>query len=186
MTDLFFFLGASAGGGLVCWWPAGRRSGWSALYRFLAFEALLGLTLLTRSHWFAGALSTPQVISWLCLAAGLTLAVLALSRRPARPAMGNPTSQDPEETPTLPPRRGVYKIVRHPIYAAALFTGWGLFAKSLAPFDNASLLCAFLLTGVSLFLVWAARTDDRADYLKFGTAYLLYVRSSKMLIPFIL
>jgi len=156
------------------------------LYRFLAFEALLGLTLLTRSRWLVAALSTPQVISWLFLAAGLTLAILALSGRPARPAMGDPTNQDPEETPTLPPRRGVYKILRHPIYAAALFMGWGLFAKSLAPFDNASPLCAFLLTGVSLFLVWAARADDRADYLKFGTAYLLYVRSSKMLIPFIL
>ncbi len=186
MPDLILFLGASAGGGLVCWWPAGRRSGWSAVYRFLAFEALLGLTLLTRSRWFVGAQTTPQVISWLLLAAGLALAVLALSRRPAPPVMGDPTSQNPDQAPTLPPRPGIYKIVRHPIYAAALFMGWGLFAKSLAPFDNASLLCAFLLTGVSLFLVSAARADDRADYLKFGSAYLLYVRSSKMLIPFVL
>lgn len=185
-SEWILLLAASAGGGFLCWWPSGRRSGWSAVYRFLAFEALLGLTLLSRRRWFAAALSTPQVISWLFLAAALTLAVLALSRRPAKPVRADSADQSSEATLALPPRQGIYRVTRHPIYAAALLAGWGLFAKSLTPFDNTSVLCAVLLSGVSLFLVWAARADDAADYVRFGTAYILYARSSKMLIPFIL
>jgi protein-S-isoprenylcysteine O-methyltransferase Ste14 len=190
MTNIFFFVAGSAGGGLFFWLPNSRSTNLSRRYRFLAFELLLGLSLLTREHWFINPLSTPQVISWLFWAAGLGLALLALFaivQRPSGQLATGLAAQGPDAPPALPPQRGIYKRVRHPIYAAALFFGWGLFAKSLTPpFDNASLFYAFLLTGASLFLVSAARADETADYLQFGSAYALYVRTSKMLIPFIL
>jgi len=186
MLDWILFVAASAGGGFVWWRLASRSSGRSALYRFLAFELLLGLAFLTPGRWFVNPLSTPQVISWILLAAGLALALLALFRRPAGQSRDDAADRDPEEPPTLPARQGIYRFVRHPFYGAALFLGWGLFAKGLVPVDNTSFLSAFLLTGVSLFLVSAARADETADYLTFGAAYVVYVRSSKMLIPLIL
>jgi protein-S-isoprenylcysteine O-methyltransferase Ste14 len=186
MLNLILFVVVSAGGSLVLWRPAGRSASPSGLYRFLAFELLLVLALLTRERWFVTPLAMPQIASWLLLAAGLALALLALLGRPTDESTGDLAAGDTSETPALPPRQGIYKAVRHPVYAAALFTGWGLFAKSLTPFDSASLLYALLLTGVSLFLVSAARIDETADYLRFGTAYALYMKTSKMLIPFVL
>jgi len=182
MLNVIFFVAGSAGGSLLLWLPKSWSSNLSRVYRFLAFELLLGLALLTRDRWLAAPWSVPQVISWIFWAAGCLLAGLGLFRRPSGAAL----AQESEAAPALPPPRGIYRRVRHPFYAAALFLGWGLFAKSLTPFDNTALLYAFLLTGVSLFLVSAARADETSDYLKFGSAYALYVRSSKMLIPFIL
>jgi protein-S-isoprenylcysteine O-methyltransferase Ste14 len=185
MVNVLFFVAGSVGGSLFLWLPNGFSSNLSRLYRFLAFETLLGLALSTRERWLIDPASAPQVISYIFWAAGLAVALLAVMRRPIGRGAGPmvPESVDP---PALPPPRGIYRLVRHPFYAAALFAGWGLFAKSLTPFDNVSLLNAFLLTGASLFLVSAARVDETADYLKFGSAYAFYVRSSKMLIPFIL
>ncbi len=186
MLDVILFVAISAGGSLVLWRPYGNSSGSSRIYRFLAFEALLGLALLTRERWFVNPISTPQVVSWVFEAAGLGVALLAVARRPTAREVSASVAPEPEAPPALPPPQGIYRRVRHPFYGAALLMGWGLFAKALALFDAASILCALLLTGASLFLVTAARADETADYFRFGSPYALYVRSSKMLIPFIL
>ncbi len=186
MFDVILFVAASAGGSLFLWRPYGNSSGPSRLYRFLAFEALLGLALLTRERWFVDPISTPQVVSWIFGAAGLGVAALAVARRPAAREVSASVAPEPEAPPALPPARGIYRWVRHPFYGAALLMGWALFAKALALFDAASVLCALLLTGASLFLVSAARADETADYFRYGSPFALYARSSKMLIPFIL
>ena len=186
MLDVILFFAASAGGILFLWRPNGTSTGPSRIYRFLAFEALVGLALLTRERWFVDPISTPQLVSWILGAAGLGVALLAVARRPANREASGAVASEPEDAPTLPPARGIYRRVRHPFYGAALLLGWGLFAKGLALFDGASVLYALLLTGASLFLVSAARADETADYIRFGSPYALYVRSSKMLIPYIL
>lgn len=186
MLDVILFVAASAGGILFLWRPGGTSTGLSRIYRLLAFEALLGLTLLTRGRWFVDPISTPQVVSWILGAAGLGVALLAVARRPASREVSATVAPEPEEAPALPPAQGIYKRVRHPFYGAALLVGWGLFANGLALIDGASVFYALLLTGASLFLVSAARVDETADYVRFGSPYAVYVRSSKMLIPFIL
>jgi hypothetical protein len=186
MFDLILFVAGSAVGGLTLGWWAGRSGSPSGLYRFLAFELLLILALLTRGRWLALPVSAPQFIAWAFWAAALGLALPALFGLPADATPGDqPASLTAEAPLPLPPRRGIYKVVRHPFYAAALLTGWGLFSQSLAIFDNAAVIYAFLLTGASLFLVSSARADETTDYLRFGTAYALYIKTSKMLIPFI-
>jgi protein-S-isoprenylcysteine O-methyltransferase Ste14 len=185
MPNLILFVAVSAGGGLLLWQTTVRSFSPAGLYRFLAFELLLALAWLTREHWFLYPLSVPQLISWLFWAAGLALALPALFRPLSDQSTGDLAGRDADAPLPMPPRRGIYKAVRHPFYAAALFTGWGFFAKSLASFDNASMLYACLLTGASLFLVSAARADEAADYARFGAAYALYIKASKMLIPFV-
>jgi protein-S-isoprenylcysteine O-methyltransferase Ste14 len=185
MSDLILFAVGSVVGGLSLWWWTGRSASPSRLYRLLAFELLLVLALLTRQRWLAPTLAAPQIIAWVFWAAALGLALPALFRRPADLADGDLAAEIDETPLSLPPRQGIYKVVRHPFYAAALLAGWGFFSQSLAIFDNAALLYAFLLTGASLFLVSAARADEAAAYLRYGAAYALYLKSSKMLIPFV-
>ena len=186
LLELGLFLTLSAAGAVAIWWTAGRRLGASSLSQFLAMESLLGLALLTRTQWFANPWSRAQIIAWICWAMAGLLAVLGLGGRPRPAADTNQITPELDTPRPLPARQGIYRIVRHPYYAAALFLGWGLFATSLSSVNQAALLYAFLLTGASLFLVAAARADETTDYLTYGAAYATYVRTSKMLIPFIL
>jgi len=186
MLNVIVFVAGSAGGSLLLFLPNTYCPALSRVYRFLAFEALLGLALLARGRWFVDPLSAPEVISWAFWMAGLAVGLLAAVQWPTSHPARTPVAAASEEPPILPPPRGIYRRVRHPFYGAALLAGWGVFAQSLMPFDDAILIYALLLTGASLFLVSAARADETADYLKFGSPYALYARSSKMLIPFIL
>ena len=183
MIDLILLAVTLAMSGVILW-RATDRTG-PRLYRVMAVELLLILAFQTRLRWFAPPLSTSQMIFWGFVLAGGTLVGLGFAQRPVNPPQGHPTLTATDE-PFLPAQQGVYKIVRHPFYAAALFVGWGLFAMSLTPFDNSSLLYACLFTSASLFLVSAARADETTDYLKYGAPYALYVKTSKMLIPFVL
>ncbi|HEX8993527.1 MAG TPA: isoprenylcysteine carboxylmethyltransferase family protein [Anaerolineales bacterium] len=152
-------------------------------YRFLAWEFLLALLLLNASSWFDNAAAWYQLVSWLLLLVSiipLVLGVAALRR------MGRPDALDRTEPELLGFERttrlvtdGIYKHIRHPLYSSLLLLGWGIFFKSPSYLDAALVLIATLL------LVATARTDEAECMRVFGVEYGLYMKRSRMFIPYL-
>jgi protein-S-isoprenylcysteine O-methyltransferase Ste14 len=88
---------------------------------------------------------------------------------------GSPMTQkdDPELVTS-----GPYRLVRHPIYSGILLAGLGT-AVGL----GWQWLIAVLLAGV--YFVYSATVEEQYMTTQFPDAYPAYMRSSKMLVPFI-
>jgi protein-S-isoprenylcysteine O-methyltransferase Ste14 len=179
--QLLVFMLASAGLG----WAsrrALRRTGAHGFYRFWAWEALLALIVLQAPRWFRNLFRPRQLLSWLLL--GLSLVPLALGLRLLRRA-GRPSSdrQDPallgmEKTTELV-TSGVYRYIRHPLYASLLLLAWGAFFK--APGWRAG-----ILTGMASALLFAtARIEERENTGFFGPAYEAYMHGTRRFIPYV-
>jgi protein-S-isoprenylcysteine O-methyltransferase Ste14 len=89
---------------------------------------------------------------------------------------GTPMTQkvDPELVTS-----GPYRLVRHPIYSGILLAGIGT-AVALSWLW----LVGFALTGI--YLVYAARVEERFLAERFPDDYPAYRRSTRMLVPFVL
>ena len=152
-------------------------------YRFFAWEILLALLLLNAPTWFDKALAWHQLISWVLLVASiipLALGVAALRR------MGQPDALDRTEPELLGFERttrlvtdGIFKYIRHPLYSSLLLLGWGIF------FKNPSVLDAALVLAATLLLIATARTDEAECMHTFGAEYGLYMKRSRMFIPYL-
>jgi protein-S-isoprenylcysteine O-methyltransferase Ste14 len=152
-------------------------------YRFIAWEAILGLALLNINVWFCDPFSWNQLISWplLVISAFLVIVGVRLLRQ-----MGKPDAQRDdvplvafEKTTTLV-TTGAYRYIRHPLYSSLLFLAWGVFFK--AP----SWLGGLLAVTATLFLVATARVEEAENLRFFGEAYQEYIKRTKMFIPFLL
>jgi protein-S-isoprenylcysteine O-methyltransferase Ste14 len=155
-------------------WKSLQRPGSHGFYRFFAWEFILGLILLNLSSWFVDPFSWYQVLSWLLLAGcliPLAAGVLLLRRA------GTPTNA--LEATTLLVTGGIYRFIRHPLYASLLLLAWGLFFKS------PSLLDGCLAALATVFLYATARADEAECLVKFGEAYAEYMRRTRMFLPFI-
>lgn len=75
---------------------------------------------------------------------------------------------------------GVFKYVRHPLYSSLLLLAWGVFLKRPSGPAGGLALCATAL------LVATAKAEESENRRYFGTAYDVYMRDTKMFIPFIL
>lgn len=151
-----------------------RRPGSHGFYRFFAWEAILGLFILNLSGWFDNPLDWHQIISWMLLVACLIplIAGIIMLR-----TVGKPT--DELEATTNLVTRGIYKRIRHPLYASLLYLGWGIFFKS------PSLLDGCLIVVATAFLYATARADETECQVKFGKEYASYMKKTKMFIPFV-
>ena len=74
---------------------------------------------------------------------------------------------------------GVYRFIRHPMYASLMALGWGTFLK------DPSGIGLGLALGASGFLVAAAIAEERENLARFGVAYAAYMKSTKRFIPFL-
>jgi len=143
-------------------------------YRFFLFESTLGLIVLNAPVWFHRPLGFPQVLSWPFLLASIYLpiaAVILLHR------VGQP--QGDFENTTRLVTSGIYRYIRHPMYAALLALGWGAFLKQIS-IPSVALV---IVLSVSAYLT--ARVEEVENLAKFGSAYLEYQRKTRRFIPFI-
>ena len=76
--------------------------------------------------------------------------------------------------------RGIYRFIRHPLYASLLYLTWGILFKS------PSLLKGCLAAIATAFLHTTARADEIEYLVKFGQTYSGYMKTTKWFIPFIL
>ncbi len=74
---------------------------------------------------------------------------------------------------------GTYKYIRHPLYSSLLLLGWGIF------FKNLSLLSSILVLVTSAFLIATAKVEETENLEKFGSDYAVYMKTTKMFIPFL-
>lgn len=155
-------------------WPSLRDIRSHGFYHFFAFEIILILFLLNMRYWFNEPFAIHQIISWFLLLCSLFLMMhgfywLRLIGKPKR---------NIEDTTVLV-KQGVYKYVRHPLYSSLFIGCWGVFFKR--PSVTGVLLAAF----VSIAVIATVKVEERENLKKFGDEYSEYMRSTKMLVPFL-
>ncbi len=150
-------------------------------YRFLAWEFMLGLLLINIGHWLEHPFRPLQIISWLLLifSAFLVLNAVYLLKKAGHQGMqhDDPTLIGFEKTTTLV-TTGIYRYIRHPMYASLLYLAWGIYLK------NVSVLSTILILISTLLLILTARTEEKENLLFFGESYRNYMRRTKMFLPF--
>ena len=109
-----------------------KTPGSHGFYRFFGWEAILFLAIWNIRYWFHDPLSLPQVVSWILLFYALYLViagVLLLQRKgKAHPDREDPALYSFEKTTELVDT-GLYKYIRHPLYASLFFLTWGICLK---------------------------------------------------------
>ena len=150
--------------------------------RFFAWEALAALFLLVLPRWVDAWTSPRQLVSWvlITLSAYFALRGAHLLRTLGKPdpARGDAELYAFEKTSCLVDA-GLYRHVRHPLYASLLFLTWGFYLKHPA---GPELLLAF---AASLFLILAAKIDESECLAHFGDAYRAYMKTTRRFIPFL-
>jgi protein-S-isoprenylcysteine O-methyltransferase Ste14 len=154
--------------------PSLQRPGSHGFYRFFAWESILGLFVINVSRWFFFPFSWYQLISWVLL---FTSLIPVISGVTLLRSSGKPT--DALEATTKLVTIGIYKFIRHPLYASLLYLAWGIFFKS------PSLLGSCLAVVASAFLYATGRADERECLVKFGIEYGEYMNRTRMFIPFL-
>lgn len=142
-------------------------------WRLFAFESILALIIITAGPWFRDPFSPRQAVSWILLALS---AWLALAGWRALAARGRPRGNFEKTTRLV--AHGIYKRIRHPMYASLICFAWGAFLKDLSP-ASASLAAA-----ATFFAVKTAKVEEKENRAKFGRRYLEYIRRTRMFLPF--
>jgi len=151
-------------------------------YRFFSWECILWLLVSNSTYWFANPLSVKQIISWILLfySVYLVIAGAILLKK-----VGNPTSVRKEESlyafenTTILVETGIFSFIRHPLYSSLLFLTWGILLKNV----TIDLLIIALISSILLYIT--AIRDEKECIVYFGEKYILYMKRSKMFIPFI-
>lgn len=148
--------------------------------RFFAFEAILALVLWQLPLWERDPLAPHQLLSWVLLLGSLVLAVHGV-RRLVRQGRRDAARDDGalfqfEQTGQLV-TTGVFRYIRHPMYAALLYLGWGAFLKDASA---VSVALVAVLTGA---LVVTARRDEAECLAYFGDAYAAYMKTTQRFLP---
>lgn len=142
--------------------------------RFFAFESILLLVLLNAPVWFDQPLVWNQLISWIVILVSIVFAVLGflLLRLIGKP-------QGDFENTTKLVTVGLYRFIRHPLYASFLFLGTGIFLKDISTITT---LFAFINI---VALVATAKQEEKEMIGKFGEEYISYMQKTRMFIPFV-
>jgi protein-S-isoprenylcysteine O-methyltransferase Ste14 len=164
-------------GSIIIIWisiPSLRQPGSHGFYRFFAWETILGMFALNMRGWFSHPFSWYQVISWILLMVSLIPIIYGVVMLRT---VGKPT--DELEATTRLVTNGIYRFIRHPLYASLLYLAWGIFFKSPSLLDGC---LAFVATA---FLYATARADENECLTKFGQDYAIYMKKTRMFIPFV-
>jgi protein-S-isoprenylcysteine O-methyltransferase Ste14 len=160
-----------------------RRPASHGFYRLFAFLAILALVPLNVPHWFERPWGARQLVSWALLFGSIypVVAGTLLLRRLGRPSAPAPDSDllAFENTSALV-TGGIYRYIRHPMYASLLGLTWGTALKSLSPFTVVLALVA------SAALAATAIAEETENLARFGAAYRDYMRRTRRFVPFIL
>jgi protein-S-isoprenylcysteine O-methyltransferase Ste14 len=143
--------------------------------RFFSFESIVILILLNWRFWFFEPFSWNQIISWIVLVGSIPLAVEGF--RLLR-IVGKPQGQIENTTELV--TVGVYRYIRHPLYASLILVGLGVFFKQVSLW---SIVLAFVNLGA---MILTARIEEGEMVRTFGTEYEHYMRRTKMFIPYLI
>jgi protein-S-isoprenylcysteine O-methyltransferase Ste14 len=177
LVSLFVLISAML---LAISWRSLRTRGSHGFYRFFAWEAILAIILLNVRVWFRDPFGWLQILSWVILFGSILILVLGVRELGVRGKSGNERGDeslmDFEKTTSLV-TTGVYRFVRHPLYASLLYLAWGAFLKDITWY------CAILVLAATVALVATARADEKECKAYFGEAYERYMERTKMFVP---
>ena len=132
---------------------------------------------------FARPLRVPTSAVFPIFCTGIaTLVAGSLLRRHCFRQLGEYFTGDVQAHPDQPViDRGAYRWVRHPSYTAGIlmFTGIGL------ALGNWASLLVLVLTSAVVY-TYRIRVEERALIAEIGEPYVVYMRSRKRLVPFVL
>jgi protein-S-isoprenylcysteine O-methyltransferase Ste14 len=159
---------------LFTWFFSLRAKRLHGIPRLFAFESILVLTLLNAPVWFKDPIAWNQCISWIFLFISIAFAVSGffLLR-----VLGKPQG-DFEKTTKLV-TVGLYRFIRHPLYASLLFLGTGIFLKDIS---IPTALCAFINL---VALTGTAKQEEKEMIEVFGNEYIVYMQKTRLFIPYI-
>lgn len=149
-------------------------------YRFFAFEGILLLLMLHITIWFNNPFSPIHILSWLLL---ITSVVIVIQGTYLLIKIGGKADRkDEEETFDFEKTAhlvevGIYKYIRHPMYASLLFLTWGIV------FKQPNLLSISIGIITSLALLATARIEENENKTFFGPQYYDYITRTKMFVP---
>jgi len=151
--------------------------------RFFSWECIIVLIVANYKFWFIGPLSVNQVVSWLLLAISgyMLIAGVLLLRKARKPGIVRVDDKlfKFEKTTELV-TTGIFKYVRHPLYASLIFLTWGIYFKH----PTVAMTLVALLSSV---LLWYTSVGDEKECISyFGDSYREYMKRTKRFIPLIL
>ena len=152
-------------------------------YRFFSWECILWLAVNNYKYWFMQPFKINQLISWLFLIYSLYLiifGVMMMRRHGKSQTSREDNSLYTFEKTTALIESGIFRYIRHPLYASLLFLSWGIFLK------NTNLLLLAVTLASSIFLFITAKFEEKEDSAFFGNEYREYMKRTKMFIPFVL
>jgi protein-S-isoprenylcysteine O-methyltransferase Ste14 len=76
--------------------------------------------------------------------------------------------------------KGIYKYLRHPMYASLLFLGWGMFLKNINP------LSISIIAVITLALFLTCKVEEKEMIKRFGEEYKQYMKATRMWIPYLI
>lgn len=151
-------------------------------YRFLGWEGMIWLLVSNYRYWFVQPFSAFQLISWVLLLLSIYLVVaggVTLLRK------GKPSSEREDrhlfgfEKTTELVDTGIFRYIRHPLYASLICLSWGILLKNVTP-----LLLVITLFCTLMFYI-TSRYDEKECIAYFGEKYRDYMKRSHMFIPFV-
>ncbi|MDO9340318.1 MAG: isoprenylcysteine carboxylmethyltransferase family protein [Bacteroidales bacterium] len=156
------------------WFLSIKYKRYHGIARFFAFESVFILVLLNIKVWFINPFSLLQIISWILLILSAYVVItgyLLLKRK------GKPDSNF--ENTSMLVKSGIYGYIRHPLYLSIFLLGTGVMLKDTGPVQIA-------LGVINIIAVWVtARIEEKEMIAKFGDEYTVYMKETKMFIPFL-
>jgi protein-S-isoprenylcysteine O-methyltransferase Ste14 len=152
-------------------------------YRFFSWECIIWLFVSNYKFWFVNPFGIEQIVSWIFLVISgyLVVAGVVLFKKYGKQEkeLEKKELYQFEKTTELIDR-GIFKYIRHPLYASLLFLTWGIFFK-----HTTGLL--FAIASLSTLFLYLTAIFDEMECIKvFGTSYKDYMKRTKRFIPFIL
>ena len=151
-------------------------------YRFFSWICMSWLFASNYKFWFVHPFCFNQIISWILLfySAYLVIAGMLLIKRKGKP---NPVRDEKNlfgfEKTTRLIDTGVFKHIRHPLYASLIFVTWAIFLK------NPQLVLFIIALLSTNFLYFTSKYDEKECINYFGDAYIDYMKHTRMFIPYI-
>jgi protein-S-isoprenylcysteine O-methyltransferase Ste14 len=166
----------------VSWRPL-RNPGSHGFYRFFGFVATGAVIVVNLPVWTKYSLSVPRLAAELCLGISIWYVIAGfrgLKRYGGRAdRLESPETLGFENTSRLV-TRGIFRYIRHPMYASLIFLAWGSCLKRV------DIITAALAVIATVALAATAKIEERENLAFFGEEYRTYMTRSRMFIPYIL
>jgi protein-S-isoprenylcysteine O-methyltransferase Ste14 len=160
---------------IFSWFLSIKHKRYHGITRFFAFESVFILVLLNYKVWFNNPFSLLQIFSWilLILSAYVVITGYLLLKRKGKP-------DNNFENTSLLVKSGIYGYIRHPLYLSVFLLGTGVMLK-----DPGRVQVVFgVINLIAIF--FTAMIEEKEMIAKFGDEYRVYMKETKMFIPFIL